>query len=94
MASAVYFTTEDYKGGTIMKSAIKPTSIRLDASLLKKLEAVASHIHRPKTWLIKEAIRYYLNEWADTTIALEKFTDPNTEYFDWEEIKDGLLHKD
>lgn len=77
-----------------MKPTIKPTSIRLDTSLLKKLDAIAAQVHRPKTWLIKEAIRYYINELADTTIALEKFTDPNTEYLDWEEIKDDLLHKD
>ncbi|MBU1086587.1 MAG: ribbon-helix-helix domain-containing protein [Candidatus Omnitrophica bacterium] len=77
-----------------MKHDIKPTSVRLDAALHKKLEAVAAHIHRPKTWLIKEAISHYVNELADNAIALEKFTDPNTEYLDWEEIKDDLLNKD
>ena len=75
-------------------NAIKPTSVRLEAGLLKKLEVLSKRIHRPKTWLIKEAIQYYLEERADLEIALEKFSNPNTEYLDWEEAKHDILNKD
>ena len=76
-----------------MKTIVKPTSIRLEPKILKELDSLSKNVHRPKTWIIKEAIRYYLDEKADLDIALEKITDPNTDYVDWEEVKDELLNK-
>lgn len=69
---------------------IKPTSLRLEENLQKELDKAAERMQRPKSWIIKEAIRYYLEERADLEIALEKLKDPNAEYVDWNEVKNDL----
>lgn len=69
---------------------IKPTSLRLEESLQKELDLASKRIQRPKSWIIKEAIRYYLDERADLEIALETLKDPNAKYVDWNDVKDDL----
>ncbi|MBF0563973.1 MAG: ribbon-helix-helix protein, CopG family [Nitrospirae bacterium] len=77
-----------------MPSQIKPTSVRLEPELLKQLEELAQMTHRSKSRLIQEALRYYVEEQADINIAFNKLHDPNTEYLDWDKIRDELLRQD
>ena len=77
-----------------MAGPTKPTSVRLEPKLLKSLDTLSKKLHRPKSWLISESIKYYLEERADLDLALEKFTDPTTQFEDWESVKDDLLNKD
>lgn len=37
----------------------KPTSIRLDDELTRKLDALAAATDRPKAWLVEQAVRRY-----------------------------------
>jgi predicted transcriptional regulator len=41
-----------------------PTSIRLDDALAQQLDALATAVDRPRTWLIEQAIRRYVEEEA------------------------------
>jgi predicted DNA-binding protein len=47
------------------------TSIRLEASLSKKLEKVAHDLHRGKNWLIREALRIYLEQLENQNLVQE-----------------------
>lgn len=40
----------------------KPTSVRLDDELTRKLDTLAVAIDRPKAWLIEQAVRHYVEE--------------------------------
>jgi predicted transcriptional regulator len=40
----------------------KPTSVRLDDELARKLETLAAATDRPKVWLIEQAVRRYVEE--------------------------------
>jgi len=61
-----------------MRFAMTVTSIRIDDDLEKSLEAAAADLHRPKRWVINDALRKYLEQrqlekqrWVDTLEALE-----------------------
>jgi RHH-type rel operon transcriptional repressor/antitoxin RelB len=73
---------------------INPVSVRLDSELYDKLSGLAKTTRRSKSWLIKEALTYYLEERADLEVALEKLHDPDAEYLDWEQAKSELLSQD
>ena len=73
---------------------IKPTSVRLDPEVNRELEALSVYTHRSKSYLIKEAVSFYLSERADLEIALEKYRDPATEYVDWKDVKNEIRDSD
>lgn len=68
----------------------KPTSLRLEPNIQRELDAAAKSMNRPKSWIIKQAIRHYLDERADLQEAIDKLQDPNTVYVDWEDVKDDI----
>ncbi len=54
------------------------TSVRISETLEPALDAAAHDLNRPKSWVINEALRNYLNDrmiekqrWQDTVEALE-----------------------
>lgn len=50
----------------------KLTSFRLDDNLSNKLEALAISMDRPKTWLIEQAVRHYVDEQAWQVQAIQE----------------------
>ncbi len=73
-----------------MKPNNKPTSLRLEEELQKELDLASKRLARPKSWIIKEAIRHYLDERADLEIALDRLKDPNSQYVDWDQVSDDV----
>jgi len=65
-------------------------SVRLDAETEMKLEEVARSLDRSKGWVIREAIRHYVEEIADYDVALERLADPDAEFLDHEDAKRAL----
>jgi predicted transcriptional regulator len=53
----------------------RPTSVRLADDLSKQLDALASAVNRPKTWLIEEAIRRYVEEQSWQVQAIQEALD-------------------
>lgn len=64
-----------------------PLSIKLDAETEKRIEDVAGTLAKSKSWVIREAVRYYAEEVADYEIALERLADPDGKLIDHEEVK-------
>ncbi|HYA40784.1 MAG TPA: ribbon-helix-helix domain-containing protein [Syntrophobacteraceae bacterium] len=67
-----------------------PLSVRLDSETEKKLEEVALNLDRSKDWVVKEAIRHYVEELADYEMALKRLADPDAKLIDHEEAKRAL----
>jgi predicted transcriptional regulator len=53
----------------------KPTSVRLEDDLSERLDALAVSVNRPKTWLIEEAIRRYVEEQSWQVQAIQEALD-------------------
>lgn len=65
-------------------------SVRLSEKLAKELEKVAKATERPKTFLIREAIETYLEEYSDYRLALDRLLDKNDEIIKSSELRRRL----
>lgn len=53
----------------------KPTSVRLEDALSERLDKLAIAVNRPKTWLIEEAVRRYVEEQSWQVEAIQQELD-------------------
>lgn len=65
-------------------------SIRLPEELVKELEKVAKTTERSKTFLVREAIKTYLEEYSEYRIALDRLLDKDDEIIEGEELRKRL----
>jgi len=66
------------------------TAIRLPDTLGHRLEEVAKHLQRSKSYLIRKAIEEYLNDYVDYEIALGRMRDKNDKIITSEEMRKRL----
>ncbi len=67
-----------------------PLSVRLDEEIEKELKEAASVLGRSQAWIIRQAVRYYLDELADLEIAMDRLRDPTAKWIDHEDAKREL----
>ena len=65
----------------------KMISIRLPKDLEKKLDILAQSTKRSKSFYVKEALTRYLEDIEDYYVALERFSQPGSDYYTTEEVK-------
>ncbi len=65
-------------------------SVRLPKDLADELEEVAELLDRPKTYVVRKALKEYLDEYADYLIALERLRDKDDETISAEEMRERL----
>jgi len=53
----------------------KSISLRLPDDIAEKLDQLSREIHRNKTYIIKSALKKYIEEYADYQIALDRLRD-------------------
>jgi len=65
----------------------KVINFRIPEDLLKKLEVVSKETDRNKSYIIRKALEYYLNEYMDYLIAVNRLKDKNDEIISYEEMR-------
>jgi predicted DNA-binding protein len=65
-------------------------SIRASEDMLRKLDDVASETDRSKSYHILKAIEYYIDEYADLQIALDRLNDATDPLISTNEMKESL----
>ncbi len=65
-------------------------SIRLPEKLAKELENLARSMERSKTFLVREAIKAYLEEYSDYRIALDRLLNKDDEIIESSELRKRL----
>ena len=78
-----------YKYITILKGGkgMNTISIRLPEKLAKKLNNMAKSMERSKSFLIREAIATYLEEYSDYQIALDRLLNKDDEIIESSELR-------
>ncbi len=69
-------------------------SLRLPEDMVMQLENIAEDTDRTKTYLIKKAIKQYLEEYADYQIALDRLNDMDDEIISSKDMRNLLASKD
>jgi RHH-type rel operon transcriptional repressor/antitoxin RelB len=67
---------------------------RLPDALVEKIDRAASQLSRSRAQLVRQAIEYYLDDFEDLRLALDRLNDPADPVLDWEEVKRELLDQD
>lgn len=67
---------------------------RLPDELVEKADRAASRLNRSRAQLLRQALEYYLEDFEDLRLALERLNDPADPVLDWEDVRRGLLDQD
>ena len=68
----------------------KNISLSLDEELIDRIDDVCKVSERTKSWLVKKAIENYFDEIEDVEIALQRLSDPKTEYISEKQLRESL----
>ena len=68
----------------------RAVTLRLPEEILEEVELLAKNLDRSKTYLIKQAIEIYLEEYADYQIALDRLNDKDDKILTGKELRDCL----
>lgn len=67
---------------------------RLPDELVEKIDRAASQLQRSRAQVLRQAVEYYLDDFEDLRLALDRLNDPSDPVLDWDEVKRGLLDQD
>ncbi len=67
---------------------------RLPDDLVTSIDAAARSLNRSRAEIIRQAVEYYLADFDDLRLALERLKDPSDPVLDWDEVKRDLLAAD
>ena len=67
---------------------------RLPDAVIAELDVAASHLKRSRAEIIRQAIEYYLEEFDDLSVVIERLRDPSDPVLDWDQVRRELLDMD
>ena len=67
---------------------------RLPEELVEKADRAASRLNRSRAQLLRQALEYYLEDFEDLRLALDRLNDPADPVLDWEDVRRDLLDQD
>lgn len=68
----------------------KTLSVRLPDNIANSLNRLCKKMERPKTFIIKKALKNYLTEYADYQIALDRLNDKDDEIISSKDLRSSL----
>ena len=67
---------------------------RLPDDLVEKADRAASRLNRSRAQLLRQALEYYLEDFEDLRLALNRLNDPADPVLDWKDVRRDLLDQD
>lgn len=67
---------------------------RLPEDVVLSLDRAALRLHRSRADIIRQAIEFYLEDFEDLSVAIDRLRDPADECLDWQEARRALLAAD
>lgn len=68
----------------------KNISLSLDTELIDRINDICKVSERTKSWFVKKAVENYFDEIEDVEIALQRLSDPKSEYISEKQLKESL----
>jgi predicted DNA-binding protein len=78
----------------IKESDVSQITARLPDEIVSALDRAAQTLHRSRADVIRQAIEYYMEDFDDLTLAIERLRDPADDVVDWQEARRALLSAD
>ena len=67
---------------------------RLPEDLVEKADRAAGRLNRSRAQLLRQALEYYLEDFEDLRLALDRLNDPADPVLDWADVRRDLLDQD
>lgn len=67
---------------------------RLPDTVVDALDEAASRLKRSRAEIIRQAVKRYLEDFDDLSVAIERLRDPNDPVLDWDQVRRELLNTD
>ena len=67
---------------------------RLPDPVVDALDTAARQLRRSRAEVIRLAIRHYLEDFDDLSVAMDRLRDPSDAELDWDRVRRGLLRTD
>ena len=67
---------------------------RLPDDLVARADGAASRLNRSRAQLLRQALEYYLDDFEDLRLALDRLNDPADAVLDWQDVRADLLGQD
>ena len=67
---------------------------RLPEELVEQADRAASRLNRSRAQLLRQALEYYLEDFEDLRLALDRLNDPADPVLDWGDVRRDLLDQD
>ena len=65
-------------------------SVRLPKNLANQLDGIAKETERPRSFIIQKALEFYIEDYADLQIALDRLHDKSDEVISAKEMRKSL----
>jgi RHH-type transcriptional regulator, rel operon repressor / antitoxin RelB len=66
-------------------------SARLPKELVEEMDSAAGRLQRTRAELIRQAVEYFLDDFDDLQLGLERLQDPSDPILDWADVRRELL---
>lgn len=66
-------------------------SARLPDELVEEMDRAAGRLQRTRAELIRQAVEYFLDDFEDLQLGLERLQDPSDPILDWADVRRELL---
>ena len=76
------------------ETAMVQVTARLPEELAEQADRAASRLNRSRAQLLRQALEYYLEDFEDLRLALDRLNDPADPVLDWEDVRRDLLDQD
>lgn len=77
-----------------IKPSVNQITARLPTPVLELLDSAARELNRSRAEIVRQAIEYYLEDFDDLSVAVERLRDPGDPVLDWDEVKRDLFGSD
>ena len=65
-------------------------SVRLPQHLADQLDSIAQETERPRSFIIQKALEFYIEDYADLQIALDRLHDKSDPAISGKDLRDSL----
>jgi len=69
-------------------------SIRIPDELARRLDELAKSLDRPKSYIVKKAMEFYLDEYSDYLIAVNRLHNKEDTIITSKELRESLARQD
>ena len=72
----------------------RQVTARLPDPVFEALDAAARRLRRSRADVIRLAVEYYLEDFEDLSVAIDRLRDPGDPVLDWNRVRPELLDTD